>query len=156
MSQTDYHADHPYISINPSGIGAAVWELQCGNRQSIIQSSILNSDGRWESPKNLIHSLEEYSTAKNPQIGILDSGKAIAVWQLDLADGCSVIQTSTRPVNGTWIAPINISQSDRKSVNPKIAVNPQGEAFVVWQLYEEAVERFFKREDRVLMDSGRP
>lgn len=136
LSEKGCHADHPEIAINPSGIGVAIWELQCGDRQFLIQSATLTSDGRWGEPKNLIYSLENYSTARNPQIAIMDSGEAIAVWQLDFADGSSVIQSSIMPVNGNWSAPFVISPPDKKSVNPKIAVSPQGEAIIVWQFYD--------------------
>lgn len=136
ISSKRCHAAHPQFAINPTGLGIAIWELTCEDGSHLIQSSTLSPDGNWEEPQNLSLSLEKYSSANNPQIGISDSGEAIAVWQIDLANGCSVIQSSIKPVNGNWLPPFDLSPSDRKSVSPKIAVSPQGEAIIIWKHHE--------------------
>jgi len=61
------------------------------------------------------------------------AGDAFAVWTLETAAETYAIETDFRPAAGAWQAPVLISAAGISSDRPEIAVDPAGDAVVVWQ-----------------------
>lgn len=73
-------------------------------------------------------------TADESQIGIDAAGNAISIWRE--FDGINTnIQSSTLAKGGSWSAPVTISSAPGNNLQatPQIAVNPVGDAVVVWE-----------------------
>jgi hypothetical protein len=48
----------------------------------------------------------------------------------------SIVQGAVRAAGGNWRAPVNLSAAGHTAVSPQVAVDPQGNAVVVWQRFK--------------------
>ena len=120
-------ARFPQIALDPQGGATAVWEEEYSGA---IESSTRSSAGVWSPPVTLS---ANGVVGDWPQVAVDSQGNAAAVWA-GRASNSRRIQTATRPVGGTWSAPVSISKPGHRHVqDPQIAVSPQGEATAIWQ-----------------------
>jgi hypothetical protein len=77
------------------------------------------------------------SRAEAPQVAMTPSGDATAVW-VGAEQGEPVIEASERPAGGAWSAPQTLSDPLADSEEPDLAVDPEGDAIVLWQSSREA------------------
>ncbi|HEY0279594.1 MAG TPA: hypothetical protein VGC32_15120 [Solirubrobacterales bacterium] len=77
----------------------------------------------------------ESQVVGNPQVAVDASGDAVAVWERASGrTGTGVIEASTRPVGGSWSEPpTRLSADAQDAFVPQVAVDPGGDAVVVWQ-----------------------
>jgi hypothetical protein len=125
-------ARSPQIALDPLGGATAVWEEE---HSGAIESSTRSSEGIWSAPVTL--SAPGVGAAW-PQVAVDSEGNATAVWAGSAFRGgriqSSRIQTATHPAGGSWSAPVSISKSGHRHVqDPQIAIDPQGNATVIWQ-----------------------
>jgi len=84
----------------------------------------------WLAPVNLSEAGE---TTARPQVAVDAQGDAVAVWEH--SNGIDyVVQASVRPAGGSWQTPVDLSESVPSQLNPRVAVDPGGEAIAVWRL----------------------
>jgi hypothetical protein len=93
----------------------------------VLCASSASAAPAWLSPVTL----SEVGTPQNPAVGADASGDVTAVWQRSSGTGEEIV-TATRPAGGAWQAPIPISAPAETAALPRIAVNGQGAAVVVW------------------------
>ena len=129
LSLPGQNADNPQIAVDANGNATAVWERYNGIN-FIIQSSTKPFGGSWQaSPDNLSLPGQDSSISK---IAVDANGNATAVWQRYNGSNW-IIQSSTKPFGGSWQAsPDNLSLPGQDSLNPRIAVDANGNATVVW------------------------
>jgi hypothetical protein len=115
------------VAIDPAGDAVAVWRRYDGFDE-IIQASTRRAGGIWQSPVDLSEAGEN---AFRPQVAVDGVGNPVAVW--DRSDGVhTIIQAASRPAGGAWEAPVDLSAAGGSAVKPRIAVDPAGDAVVVW------------------------
>ena len=69
--------------------------------------------------------------AKQPQIATVD-GETVAVW-LQLDGGNWIVQESSRPNEGSFSAPIDLSSPGADASDPQLVLNRRGASVVIWQ-----------------------
>jgi hypothetical protein len=87
----------------------------------------------WSPPVNHLSLVGQ--NASSPQIAIDSFGNAIAVWYR--FDGKHlIIQASVKPFGGDWQAvPDDLSLAEQDGFNPQIAIDPAGNATVIWEQF---------------------
>jgi hypothetical protein len=73
------------------------------------------------------------ANADSPRVAVDAAGDAFAVWTLETSSEAYVIEAAIRPAGGAWQAPVVISALGQSSDRPELAVDPAGDAAVVWQ-----------------------
>jgi hypothetical protein len=69
--------------------------------------------------------------AFEPQVAVDSSGNVHSVWTRSVGPNLR-IQYATRTANGSWSAPINISDAGQSASQPQLDVDPSGNLLVVW------------------------
>jgi len=86
----------------------------------------------WLAPSNL--SAPGHS-GEDPQLGIDQAGDTVAVWVR--FDGSNeIVQAADRPAGGSWAAAVNLSAAGEDAEDPRLAVDPAGDAVAVWRRYD--------------------
>ena len=116
------------IAVDPVGNTTAVWGRSEG-RSFVVQSATRPAGGSWSAPVNL-----SKAGAGSALVAVDPEGEATAVWVLERDGGNrSVVQSATRPVGGSWSAPVNLSPGEQDASSPQVALDPQGGATAVWE-----------------------
>ena len=91
----------------------------------------------WCSPVALSQSTENIDT---PQVAVDPSGNVTAVWIEN--DGYTwIVHSSSLPCGGSWQPTTDIiSQQDQKCASPRIVVDANGNATVVWAENDSAIQ----------------
>ena len=106
----------------------AVWDRREG-RSFVVQSATRPAGGIWSAPVNL-----SKAGAGSPLVAVDPAGEVTAVWLLEREGGnCSVVQSATRPAGGSWSSPVDLSPAKQDAGSPRVALDPQGGATVVWE-----------------------
>lgn len=131
-----YDISHIAISFSANGTGVLAWEgYSVTSGQGIYAS--LSLAGGWSSPQLISSGLVE---SKKPTVGMDDQGNAIVAWTVTTTNGSGGIwssQLDSASVSNTitWSSPV-VRSVDRKSLNPKIAMNASGDAIIAWYTSE--------------------
>ena len=139
LSSVGEDASEPELVTMPFGgrVGA-VWVDSDGSNQ-IIQASIGETTQvslgktieRFGDPVDLSEGGED---AAEPQIALVPSGEAVAVWRR--SDGShEIIQAATRNPFGGWSNPVDLSGAGENASEPDVALSVHGEATVVWRRF---------------------
>jgi hypothetical protein len=87
----------------------------------------------FEAPVNLSNGAQE---ANYPHLAVDGAGNAVIAWYR--LDGTHwQIQTRARAADGTLSAVQNLSSPGKHAILPKVAVNPGGNALIVWQRQDD-------------------
>jgi hypothetical protein len=117
----------PAVAIDDGGDLVTVWETTDPNTQTAsMLASTKRSDGDW----GLAQLVASYSGnnaffADPPRVALDRDGDATAVW--DLFEG--LLQTSTRPLGGSWSAPVTLAQHADFA---DVAYDGSGNATAMW------------------------
>lgn len=124
--------------MDSQGNATAVWE-RYNPKGTLIQSATRPAGGSWSAPVSLFKPRRQ---AQQPQVAVGPQGDVTAVWVR--SDGRDLIaQAATRPVGGSWSAPVDISADDGRGGNhPQLVVDPRGNAFAVWKGYDSNQRSF--------------
>jgi hypothetical protein len=124
-------APEPWVAVDAIGNATVVW------RKSEVIRAAFKPDGEdWQAPVP-ISDPEEASYV--PQAAMNSDGDATVVWME--ADGSNyVVRSALRPAGGGWEAPTLVSAVGEYAGNPHIALDPEGDAMVVWRGENEGVE----------------
>ncbi len=119
----------PQVALDAHGNAIVVWEGWDGANMRIADAVRPAGSGfqapAWLSPSG--------DNAGAPQIAFDASGNALAVWRFD-GPPASTIQTSYRPVGGSFEGPQQVSvPSSEPAQNPQVAFDGEGEGVVAWQ-----------------------
>lgn len=98
-----------------------------------IRGVVSQAEGQWS---DFFILSEPYNTISPPKIASKGVGKAIVVWSRR-EDGNQTIQASTilnaATLNEEWPSPVRLSLPGQNAINPQVAVDPQGNATIVWE-----------------------
>ncbi len=122
-------AESPQIAVGPDGAATVVWR-----RAGIIQASTRPAGGSFGTPSDLSESGEN---ANGPTIAVGSDKTMIVAWRTgsgcDFSTPC-IIQSSTRPPDGSFGTPEDLSDAGQNSRGQQIVIGPDGAATAVWQL----------------------
>jgi hypothetical protein len=122
----------PQLAVDANGNSVAMWEHFDGS-QFVVQATTRPSGGLWSTPVKVA---DAGSELKQPQVAFDSAGHAIAVW-VGSNETNNVIQSATLPFGGQWSAPMDVSIADQDSINPHMAVDPNGHVVAVWMAYQQ-------------------
>ncbi len=124
----------PAVAMNAHGDAVAVW--RDGNAEE-IEAAVHRAGGEWEAPVVISAS----SGNEKPEVAVDSSGEAVVVWEHDQSgDSNGAVQAAVGSLESdVWQAPVDLSASGQSNSNPRVVVNGEGEAEVVWQSYDEGV-----------------
>jgi len=122
----------PDLAIDEQGSATAIWTGNVGWEEGVVEATTHPVDGEWSEPVELS---DDSRAARAPQVAVDPQGEVTAVWVLATGsrdDG--IVQSTTRPADGEWgEVPVDVSGEDGLASRPRIAVDPEGDATVLWQ-----------------------
>jgi hypothetical protein len=119
----------PQVAIDPAGNAVAVWAQTDGTRFNVVANRFTPTAG-WATPQIIDN--DTVADAFNPVVSLDAAGNAIAAW--DQSDGTRARVAAARLVPATgWGTPVVVGQTGTNDFSPSIAVDPAGNAVVVWE-----------------------
>ena len=140
LDDDDGEASGPRIAMSADGSAFAVWSQFDGAREDVWSSRYTRSEG-WRSPERI--ETNSASRASGLQVAVDPNGNAVAVWAH--SDGTRYDIWSNRYTPGTgWGMAERIEVNDLGDARePRIAVNPSGNAVVVWKQPDGTSEKIW-------------
>jgi hypothetical protein len=131
LSQAGADAHQPRVALDAAGNAIAIWRRNMPN--SIVQAAVRPAGGSWSPAVNLSQPANDVS-AFSPQVALDGMGNAVAVWRAyEPQSGLdSLVQAGARPAQGSWQPAVNLSQPGQSAFLPQVALDPAGNAVVVW------------------------
>jgi hypothetical protein len=124
------------IAVDAKGDAVVVWDGWTHGFLShqVAQAAYMPAGGTWQAPVDLSEAVSEYDEpnhreASEPSVAVDEQGAAIATWGREAG-----VQASSRPADGAWEAPVDLSPPDESARNPQVAFDGQGNALAVWSL----------------------
>jgi hypothetical protein len=118
----------PDLAVDAAGDAVAIWRHSEPPKLSVIRSATMAAGGSWRTPVNA----SAPGRVTEPMVGIDGSGHAVGVWERnDGTDG--IIKAATMAANGSWNTGVSLSESGRSASAAQLAVDPAGDAVVVWE-----------------------
>ena len=121
------------VAVDGSGNAAAVWsERDAENRRVKGVFASLRPAGGAFGPSQALS--RPGRTAGAARVAFDGAGNAIAVWRRR-SDGANrfQVQAAVRPATGGFGAPQTLSEDGRNAFAPQLAVDPAGNATIVWR-----------------------
>jgi len=131
-------AQFPQIAMDKNGNGLVVWKQNQGFNYSIWSSYYNFSDSTW-SDAQLIGIVDEASVAYS-EVVFDNQGNAIAVWNQTDGDENSIWANRYSAINNSWGIAEAIEQTIDDTYEPKIAIDNNGNALVIWHQRDGAVK----------------
>jgi hypothetical protein len=131
----------PQVALDLQGNATAIWEIpsvnDAANRIGSAQLKVGESANGWGGHADLVFDFASavVGSMKMPSMAVAPDGQAMVAWQLAQASGDKGIFVSTRNLAepvwsiGVAVAPLGALSPS----NPRIAIDAQGNAQVVWQ-----------------------
>jgi hypothetical protein len=135
------------VTVDRQGDAVAVWERSDGSYYEVQASVRSVAQGAWQPPVDLS------AAGANTQYATVGSdarGDVVAVWQSFDGTEYTVWAAVRAVATGTWQAPVQLSAPGVPTMTPQVAVDPQGDAIVVWTYYDDIDHHFLVQADRRL------
>jgi hypothetical protein len=141
LSAAGQNASDAQVAVDPNGKAVFAWQRPdgttgCGGSGCVrIGARARSAAGALSAPQTL--SIPGQN-AIEPLVGVDASGNALFVWQRSGAiagcagAGCSAVQSRARTAAGALSATQGISAPNQVGGDPELAVDPNGNAVVVW------------------------
>lgn len=119
----------PRVAVNGKGDAVVVWRHDIGAPRVLQAAWRPGTSRQWQAPIDLSGA----GPMGGQDVGLDETGNAIAAWTIDLGGGM-IAQAEVRPfVSGSWGAPVTLSRAGETAVGaPILAVNGAGDAVAVW------------------------
>lgn len=140
---------NPETAMDDGGNVIVVWQqYDASGVSQIFMSEYRN--GSWTHPSYLTDSISPHSyDAENPHAAMDDNGNAVIVWQQSDGNYTRIYKSEYR--GGVWTHPIlsaGISPNGEDAFNPRVAMDNNGNALVVWQQSNGSYNQIYKSEYR--------
>jgi hypothetical protein len=120
----------PEIAVGTNGHAVVVWSEFVGSQNGVWARRYTPED-EWSTPNEQI---SEPGTARNPHVAVDATGNALVVWEDETSGSQNIGANYYIAGQNAWRGPELIDESDEGEVSlPKVAMNAQGNAMVVWQ-----------------------
>jgi len=120
----------PRVAVDREGNATVVWNQSRGTRLD-IWSNRYTRDGGWGDPEP-IEEIDDTGDAQRPEVAMDAKGNAVAVWYQDDGTYSNILSNRYTPGIG-WGDPEPIEKIEGDARSPQVAVDPDGNAFAVWQ-----------------------
>jgi hypothetical protein len=117
----------PQVAVDSSGNAVAVWGRFNGTNV-ITESATLPLGVGWSQPAKLSALGND---AYNPQVAVDSPGNAVAIWS-HFNGANFIIESASRPPNGDWSQPKELSAAGEAAGQPQVAVDSAGNAVAIW------------------------
>jgi len=135
------NANTAHVAVASNGNACAVWLQTIGTTYSIWANNYITGTG-WSTAGAV--EFGNLRDAQAPQVGVASNGDAIAVWYE--YDGTRNNIWANLYVSGTgWAGAALLETVAGDAVAPKIAMNADGTAFVVWEQNDGSNYRVYSR-----------
>jgi len=141
----DQYAYHPQVAMDDNANAIIVWQ----QNYKILKSEYRNAT--WHNPASLDDRINpDGQDAWTPQVAMDNNENAIIVWQQMVESIWHIFKSEYR--NDTWINPSdvtdNISPGGQNAVIPKVAMDNNDTALIVWEQNGISNPQIFKSEYR--------
>lgn len=153
IPDSDVRNESPVVvKVNNAGDGIAAWIQADGSIQNLYYADL--QKGSWLFPKLLSENLNTTSiplSSRSYDVALDDNGNAIVVW-VQQDSTYTQIYLAER-LNGQWNQPLakKMSVSNSNAESPKVAMDNNGNATVVWHQYVGSDLKIFKSDRRAGM-----
>jgi PKD domain len=139
LSPKGVDAFAPALAVDPGDDAVVAWELRGGPSELLTGVANRTGAAAWSEPTT-ISSTGGYAVEQEVDLGA--AGEATVTWTEGLGKN-SAIDAATRPApTAAWSAPVAISTPGGFNTGARLAVDPDGDAFVVWPFVDNgATER---------------
>jgi hypothetical protein len=122
----------PLIALDGRGDAVLAWsKFIAGGERFVCVSEEQAGTGVWSVPVQLSSpNLEEPEAS----LAVDPAGDAVIAWQVG-SGAAETVEVASRPAGGTWLAPADLSAPAEDGTEPRAAIDPQGDAVVVWRQY---------------------
>lgn len=139
----------PDVALNDDGEGVIVWTQSDGSNPQIFRSEY--REGSWIDPKNLADNISPGGqSAGGPDVAINSIGDSVVVWLQSVGTDSQIFRSEYR--NGVWAMPTdlsdNISPDGTLANNPRVALNSNGDAIIVWSGFVDGDFKIYRSEYR--------
>jgi hypothetical protein len=124
----------PTLALDSAGNATTVWQEYRGGKL-VWERAVQQAGGPWSTPSRLSDGLKD---AYELQIAVDPLGNETVVWVRRVGRSW-VVQSASRPVGGTWSAPVALSASGAGS--PLVVAGPEGTVTAAWLLEREEGRR---------------
>jgi hypothetical protein len=125
-------SEWPILAVDAAGDVTAVWEGRNGTESDIEAAVRPAGSGTWTAPVQPATDTGKYGGP--PELAVDPEGDAVAVWARENGAGSDVIEATSKPHGGeTWQVPVSVSAGGDLAGSPHVAMDANGDAFVVWQ-----------------------
>jgi hypothetical protein len=132
LSSGGEDSEWPVLAVDAAGDVTAVWEGRNGTESDIEAAVRPAGSGTWTAPVQLATDTGKYGGP--PELAVDPEGDAVAVWAHENGAGSDVIEASSKPHGSeTWQVPVPVSAGGDLAGSPHVAMDANGDAFVVWQ-----------------------
>ncbi len=121
-------AEQAQVAMNSAGDVIAAWTIWTGSTDR-VEAAQMPAGGTWQTPEPISNAGNE---TYSPEVAIDEHGDAAAVWWHN-DGGQDVVQGAQLPAGGSWSTSSQLSEGGEPAYNPQLAMNPQGDAVVVWE-----------------------
>ena len=130
LSDRGDEAFAPQVAVDGQGNAVAVWYAHTSDGV-LVQSATRPAGGSWRGPIDLSSGSRN---AGAPRLDVSVQGTAVAVWESDRIAyvGPRVILSAVREPGEDWGPPVRLSAAEGAADAPQVAVDPEGNATVVW------------------------
>jgi hypothetical protein len=123
-------ATRPHVAVDANGNAVAVWQQEAAGRLDVWARHYAASSADWEGAE-LIETLDT-GDALRPQVAMDPHGNAVAVWSQDDGTSDDIWSNRYTPSGGWGMAQRIEGNDSAEARRPKIAMDPDGSAVVVW------------------------
>lgn len=128
------------VAIGADGQAVLAWSKFTSSESGIryVVSAASGSGGTWSAPVDLVSSP---GFVAGPDVTVDGHGAATAAWS-ELDGGNDVVWAASRPVAGTWQAPVRLSFADGNASDPDVGSDANGDVLAVWSTPSDAESSF--------------
>lgn len=130
----------PELAVDPDGIVTAVWSWWNIDHGE-VQTSLRPARGTWQRPITISICCED---AQAPRVAAGPGGTATALWRVAQYSDERVheqVFAATRIADGTWSAPIVVSEDSVRLHGAQVAAGSEGTVAAVWERRDGADDR---------------
>jgi hypothetical protein len=134
LSNTAHDSYEPAVAADSFGNVTAIWADNSGTAEQILGADFSATQGTWTAAPYAVEAATG-ANLRSPAIAFDQYGDATAAWMFGAATGDQWVQSSDRPVGGSWSqTPTDVSGdiASADTSGPVVSVAPDGQAALAW------------------------
>lgn len=137
VSETGRNAGAPQLALNAAGDAVAIWICpDCSGEGEVVQAAYKPGGGAWRAPVDISG---VGTRTSGLHVGVDAAGNAVAIWERSSpVSSCCLIQAASKPAEGAWQAPTQLSVEGTPAGEPSLAVNPAGDVMALWTILDRS------------------